>query len=340
MAPPSYARATASSSLKASQSSPSTPTKTPDPKTPTSTPKKLKRPSTLTPQHRKSLHYNADLYPIKPQDATKPCPLATLPSELRTTIYQYALEPDLALPQPRFIIRPGGSRISYIWPTILHISRAIRIEAAYVYYTSTRFTFTVRNLDFSKIVLWLESLPPKHRALLARNQNLVIKIIPGLRQGYSYPPPGWLLDAWMDQHWKDCNAFGNVYTVPSSRHQIHFILFCRLLGWFQLCATKQYGGVTWKYLFDSSFPKSIWEQCSSAEMLNDFLRDQVGVLGMGCVARAWTRGRFGGRGREKAQMFLKDLDNTFVAVSAGSREGLVEDWDWEVRRLRRVVETW
>lgn len=339
MAPPSYARATAASSLKAT-GSPSSASKSQGPKIPTSTPKKLKRPSTLTPKHRQSIRYNADLYPISPQDATKPCPLATLPSELRTTIYQYTLEPHHALPQPQFVIRPGGTRVSYIWPTILHISRAIRIEAAYVYYSSTAFTFTVRNLDFSKIVFWIERLPSKHRALLTRNQQLCVKIIPGLRQGYSYPPPGWLLDAWMDQHWKDCSAFGNVYTVPTIRHQTHFILFCRLLGWFQLCSSKQYSGVKWKYVFDSSFPKSIWEQCSSAEMLYNFLRDQVGVLGMGCVARAWTRGRLGGRGRDMALMFLKDLDDTFVRVSADSREGLVDDWDWEMRRLRRVVETW
>lgn len=80
--------------------------------------------------------------------------------------------------------------------------------------------------------------------------------------------------------------------------------------------------------------------CSSAQMLYDFLRDHVGVLGMGCVAKAWTRGRVGKRGREDALAFLKELDDTFSVVSEGSTESLVEDWKWEMRRLSKVVEKW
>jgi hypothetical protein len=336
MAPPSYARATASSILKASPSSPSRPK---DPETPKSTPKKkLKRPSTLTPQHRLSITYKADLYPITPLNPTKPCPLANLPSEIRTSIYHYALESHLALLQPRFIIKPRTGSVHYIWPKILHISRAIRIEAAYVYYTSTPFTFTVRNLDFSKIVLWLEHLPPRHRALLTRNRHLTIKIIPGLRQGFSYPPPGWLLDAWMSQHWKDCSAFGNVYTISSNAHRIHFILFCRLQGWFRLHDMLPYRDVRWEYLFDSSFPKSIWEQCSSAETLVEVLRDQVGVLGTGCVAKVWVRGNVAGRGREEARAFLGALDEVFERTD--STDGVAEDWAEEMSRLKRSVESW
>jgi hypothetical protein len=333
---PSYARATASSALKASQASPS---KTKDPETPISTPKKLKRPSTLTPQKRQSINYNADLYPIKPQDPSKPCPLATLPSELRISIYQYILEPHLALLHPRFIRRPGTRQIRHILPGILQISQAIRIEAAYVYYTSTHFTFTVRNLDFSQVILWLDHISPQHRALLTRNQHLSIRVIPGVQQGHSYPPQGWLLDAWMGQHWKDCSPYGNVYTIPSARHQVHFILFCRLLGWFQLNSTMLYRGVTWKYVFDT-FVQSPWDRYSKAETLFNFLRDQVGVLGMGCVARAWTRGRVGAKGKEKAHVFLEDLDRIFCRVCLNERESLAEDWAWEMRRLRKVVETW
>jgi hypothetical protein len=231
--------------------------------------------------------------------------------------------------------------VHYIWPRILHISRAIRIEAAYVYYTSTPFTFTVRNLDFSKIVLWLDHVPPRHRALLTRNRRLTIKIIPGLRQGFSYPPPGWLLDGWMSQHWKDCSAFGNVYTISSNPHRIHFILFCRLLGWFLLNDALPYRDVKWHYLFDIDFSSShwgIWEQCNSAKPLAKFLRDQVGVLGMACVAKAWVRGNGTAKGKEEARAFLGTLDEVFER--ADSREGLVEDWACEMRRLRSAVESW
>lgn len=66
----------------------------------------------------------------------------------------------------------------------------------------------------------------------------------------------------------------------------------------------------------------------------------MSVLGMGCVARAWTRGKVGVRGKEEALAFLKELDDTFLVAREGSMEGLVEDWDWEMRRLSKVVEKW
>lgn len=93
-------------------------------------------------------------------------------------------------------------------------------------------------------------------------------------------------------------------------------------------------------MFDQNFRKDIWVACSSAQMLYDFLRDHVGVLGMGCVARAWTRGRIKARGKSEALAFLKELDDTFLVASEGSTEGLVEDWNWEMKRLSKVVEKW
>jgi hypothetical protein len=100
-----------------------------------------------------------------------------------------------------------------------------------------------------------------------------------------------------------------------------------------------YRGVKWGYVFDT-FVQSPWDRYSKAETLFNFLRDQVGVLGMGCVARAWTRGRAGARGKEEAQAFLGNLDEVFCRVCLDERKGLADDWAWDMRRLKRVVETW
>jgi hypothetical protein len=349
---PSYARATASSVLKTTPTS--SPLKTADAKTlntsatspskpkdyltPTTTPtKKLKRPSPLTPQVRQSILYKADLFPIHPQDSSKPCPLASLPSELRTQIYLHALSPSFAVPQPRFILRPRTSSLHYVFPSILHISRAIRIEAAYVYYTCTPFSFTIRNFDMTAVVSWLDTLPVRHRGLLARNQSLSIRMVPGLRVGYTYPPQGYMLDDWLSNHWKKCSAYGNLYTIKSDNHRLHFILFCRLLGWFQLNEKMPWRGVKWRYVFDEQDLKSVWGRLTGAQTCW-LLMEHVAVLGMRCVARAWVRGNGERRGREEACRFLGALDEAFRMTE--SDESKKEKWKGEMEHLRKAVESW
>jgi hypothetical protein len=287
--------------------------------------------------------YKADLYPIRPQDPTKPCPLATLPSELRTVIYEYALQPDLAIPQPRFIFKPRLRVIRYIWPKILHISQAIRIEVAYLYYNSTPFIFYIRNLDFSYVTSWLQCVPPQHRALLTRNRNLEIHIRPGLRPSHTYPPAGFLLDSWLNDHWNACSPFGNIYFTSSPKHQQHFILFCRLMSWFHLNSTTPLRDITWKYDVDFGASRSvwgIWDQCGDVEMLWKLLSEEVRVLGMDCVERAWTRGRVKGKGKKEALKFLSDLDDVSAQMFVDKEDDLVEKWALMMKRLKVVVNKW
>lgn len=349
MAPPSYARPTTSSTLKTT----GTPTKSPGPTTPsklqpqqlgtlqpTSTPiaRKLKRPSALTPRHRQSITYKSDLYPIHPFNPTKPCPLALLPSELRLSIYTYALTHEFATSQPRFILRPGGRGVKYIFPPLLHICRAIRIEVAYVYYTSTPFHFTVRNLDFGCVTGWLDILPLRHRELLSRNKSLKISVIPTLRRSFTYPPKGWLLDKTVDEQWRDCKPYGNVYTLRSEVHRLDFVLFCRLKRWFDLHSTV-YRGVTWTYDFGTNLEKKgLFEQVSNGNALCEFLTEQVGLLERAHVVKTWKRGRVGGRGREEAVRFLMDL---YAQMEKEVDEDLI-DWPWRdgIERLKGVVEWW
>ncbi|KAH4036175.1 hypothetical protein HBI56_061180 [Parastagonospora nodorum] len=341
MPTPSYARATTSSSSKAT-STPNSPlaSKSKDNSSSPSTPRRLKRPSTLTPSHRLSISYKSDLYPILPLNPNKPSPLALLPSELRTTIYQYILAPDLAVQQPRYIHNPRLRKTCYIFPPLLHISRAIRIEAAYEFYTTTPFTFSVRNLDFgTSVVAWLTQLPAGHRALLTRNRNLRIRMMPGLRPSHTYPPPGWVLDGWLQDHWGACAGLGNLYAVKGEGARVKFLLFCRLLGWFQSNA-MMYRGMRWRYEVDCGAQRSIWDHCGQAETVWRFLSEEVGVLGMGGVARAWKRDKVKGKGREEALKFLDDLDNAFARAAVDGSEDLAKMWASEMTKLKEVVNRW
>jgi hypothetical protein len=200
----------------------------------------------------------------------------------------------------------------------------------------------VRNFDFSSVVLWLDTLPVRHRGLLARNRELSLKIVPGMRPGYSYPPVGYLLDGWLETHWKNCSAFGNLYTIKSKDHRVHFILFCRLMGWFRLNDRAPWRDTKWKYVFDSGAQNNAFQRWQSGETLVSlkFLREQVGVLAMGCVAKAWVRGCGDNqnRGRYEARAFLSALDEVFGRTE--TREGVVEEWAGEMKRMEKAVERW
>lgn len=127
MSTPSFARATAASKSKATPQGGASKDVAISPQTPTknSTPgafsgslmseKKLKRPSTLTKRTRESIAYKADLYYIKPANRSKPCPLADLPSEIRTQIYSYVFG-DLRKP-----ILMNYGRVRHAYRSSVHV---------------------------------------------------------------------------------------------------------------------------------------------------------------------------------------------------------------------------
>lgn len=324
MAVPAFARATRSSTLKSSPRGEKVRGMMPTDKqqsrahSPGSPrlDRKLKRPSTLTRQARENIAYKADLTYIRPSNASKPCPLAALPSELRTLIYSYAFG-DLKQP-----ILMNYGRIRYSPSTLLRICRAIRIEAAYVYFAEAAFTWIIKNLNFSMVIRWLSCLQPSHRALLSRNPNLTIEIIPGLSKSFTYPPKGFLLDDTMENHWKACQPFGNLYTIKPIRTsgalrpaapfydpdldstqdnaKIFFILFCRLATWSKLRTQPCYAKIRWWYSFDlpSDAHGKLSVYCS-------FLRYQSDVQAFLIrLKQCWTRNACEDRIREPIlQMF-------------------------------------
>ncbi|OSS44971.1 hypothetical protein B5807_09176 [Epicoccum nigrum] len=276
MVGPSFAQATRSSTLRAGPvrsknedvtSTSENPQRLGSPsKSKGSTPtKRLKRPSTLTKRARESIAYNADLHFIKPTNPSKLCPLAALPSELRSLIYSYVFGD---LKKPVFM---NYGRIRHLPAALLQICRAIRIEAAYMYYAEASFTWIIKNFNFALVMRWLQNLQPSHRALLSRNRSLTIEITPELRRSYTYPPKDFLLDDTMLNHWKACQPFGNLYTVtkirasephrglvpmlddPEALHtqgKVFFVLFCRLAAWSKLCTQSTFNDIDWKYKFE------------------------------------------------------------------------------------------
>ncbi|EUC29138.1 hypothetical protein COCCADRAFT_40451 [Bipolaris zeicola 26-R-13] len=344
MAPPSYARATASSISKASPN-PKTPARLSkaDNSTPTSQEKKkvLKRPSTLTSHQKDTITYKRDLYHITPKDPSKLCFLSLLPSELRTQIYTYIL------PSTHYISPSWPSSLSkpkhQAPPSLLHISRAIRIEAAYTYYTATTFHFTVRNLDFSPVTRWLEDLVPQHRALLPRNhRGLEINVIPAVKSTFTYPPKGWLLDADMEHHWRACQPFGNIYTVHGEAHKMHFVVFCRLAEWWRWWGALQLKGeVKCNYAFEQSpfaNPFGIPDFLDEV-VLRQFLRHHGCVVGMTCVDKAWRRNRRVSAGMKgEGVRFLEALDRWYMN-RWGDQES-ANEWNTRMEEAKKAVRRW
>ncbi|EMD95504.1 hypothetical protein COCC4DRAFT_155935 [Bipolaris maydis ATCC 48331] len=342
MAPPSYARATASSTSKASPN-PKTPTSLSkaNNSTPTSQEKKkaLKRPSTLTSHQKDTITYKRDLYHITPKDASKPCFLSLLPSELRTQIYTYIL------PTTHYI-SPSWPSLSkpkhHAPPSLLHISRAIRIEAAYTYYTTTTFHFTVRNLDFSPVTRWLEDLAPHHRALLPRNhRGLSINVIPAMKNMFTYPPKGWLLDANVEHHWRACQPFGNIYTVHGEAHKMHFVIFCRLAEWWRRWGALQLKGeVKCNYAFEQSpfaNPFGIPDFLDEV-VLRMFLRHHACVVGMSCVDKAWRRNRRAAGMKDEGVRFLEALDTWYR--DRWGKQGGVNEWNVKMEEAKKAIGRW
>lgn len=345
---PSYAQATSASIGKATrpsnqtkESSPGSIPKTPKQKQPpTSIPKKLKRPSTLTPKRRETIAYTSTLSPITPKDPSKPCPLASLPSELRTQIYTHIFAANSHIPQPRSITLKCTGRTTYVFPPLLHISHAIRIEAAYTYYTTQPFHFPVYNLNFQPIRTWIGLLPPAHRALLSLNRSMCIDVAPELQHMFRYPPKGWLLDDTLENHWRACSPVGNIYAVcKASTLRELFILYCRLIIWFRVNASKPYRDIRWRYEFHVRGLRGFWEKKTPGSVLCRFLRDQVGEL-MVVWGNGAVREGVDGRCREEARVFLDCLDEEFQGLREGCGERIEEIWKREMRLLSSNIERW
>ena len=313
MAPPSYARATLSSTLKASPIS----TKAGDNTPPSQgSPRKLKRPSLLTDRKRDVLHYLQNLHPIRPRDKSRPCGFANLPSEIRIEIYKWVFAQRWHHPARVYDGERWTRDPKYIWPDILHICRAMRIEAAHTYFTGMPFHWWLRNLDFRPVNKWVDMLPREHRVLLSQNPYMVIDITPMLKDDYgawyirTEPPSGYLMDDSLENHWKRCEPFGNLHSLSSDVHRKHFIAFCRFATWWSWCSRSANRSIRWEYTFGQQWwpTRERHQERLYKEILLRFLQKIVGVVLAPCVQKTWTRNKCGADMKKEALRLVKALD--------------------------------
>lgn len=187
-----------------------------------------------------------------------------------------------------------------------------------------------------------------HRALLSRNRNLTLDVAPFVEARYTYPPENYLLDDYVDAHWKACAPFGPLYNVAVKDRQ-RFIVFCRLAGWWLLpCnsprseASGQKGTIDWVYRFDTHRRRDYDLYPTIADGLLPFLREEVGVVRMRAVQKAWTGNRREMEMKREAKRFLDALDGCFREVVGTEKKQKVsiEEWEEELRGLREFVEKW
>jgi hypothetical protein len=95
----------------------------------------------------------------------------------------------------------------------------------------------------------------------------------------------------------------------------------------------------WRYVFETVSNGWFGNRGTTVDVLWAFLRDEVAVLGMGCVERSWTRGR-DGRGREEANVFLRALNEAFCMFKGGGNDVLKESWVKEMGKVRQAIEKW
>ncbi|KAF2188190.1 hypothetical protein K469DRAFT_684928 [Zopfia rhizophila CBS 207.26] len=338
---PSYARATSSSSSKESSKSP---------KTKDVPPKKLKRPSSLS-NHERQLalllrHQKA--LTIKPMDPTKPCPLASLPSEVRVLIYRYVFDiQTIIITLPR-MWKYG----SFLWPNLLRVSRAVRHEASYEFYSRTSFEGTILELDFSPVKKWVKQLPVAHRLFLSRNQKLVLELMMNDR---IHMPDGLLTEGFnyagktLRDLWEECRRFGNLYDIHGLEHRLHFVRFSRLADWFLWCGRPIHSEINWHHRL--AFPNDVpWTYSSeewarrTRQLVKDnmirFLRDSIAVPALPCVQGAKISAKQKTVMKKEALNLLEGLNKVFRDLGEGVGEESNQDWERRVASLRRYLERW
>lgn len=327
MTPPSYARATASSTSRSNPKCLRTNSTKPTKNNPPA--KILKRPSPLTPEKRTLISYTRSLHPIMPHIPSLPCPLALLPPELRIQIYTYVFTPRSPTSIPPNLLST---------PALLHTCRALRIEAAYTFYTRVPSTWTLHNLHSTHLTAWVDSLLRAHRALLGWNKGLEVHVPVRLLRRFTYAPPGFELDAYVAQHWAACARWGNVYALGREVQRRRFIVFCRLAEWWEWCGD---GEIEWRYNFHPlrEAVGAIVEGEEGRALLR-FLVEELGPAVTGrCVRRAWTRNTCGRGMKREAGRWLDALDACWaMAMYAREEERVV--WREQMKKVRSVVEGW
>lgn len=341
---PSYARSTAASlsrmNPRANKTSGSVPS--------SAIPKKLKRPSTLSDHDRQRallLSFQAEMLTIKPANPQKPCMFALLPTEVREMIYDYILPSfEVAITTSRRqnrILRPDRStkkslssmRYNHysLWPPLLRTSRRIRLEAAYIFYSHTSFSASVREFNFSAITCWVESLPVTHRQFLTRNSNLVINIDVTETRGRNTN----------HELWNECRNYGNLYVMQGTQHQRHLVSFRRLADWWLWCSKPSYKDLTWKYMLGSlDWVTGEWATNWRLSITERWMKEELTVFAAPCVSVTNVTAKQKSLMKKEALKMMDDINAEFAKINRGVNVTVRVDWDKRMKPARRILEQW
>ncbi|KAF2873438.1 hypothetical protein BDV95DRAFT_343644 [Massariosphaeria phaeospora] len=292
--------------------------------------KKLKRPSTLPKPATQS-----KLPRFTPLDPNKPCPIATLPSEIHALIYHYVFpNTPIRLGAPN---SPTPKNDHGLYPALLRVSRTIRTEAAYSFYTRMHFVAPIYCLNFTTVEAWVKNLPPAHRAFLAKNQNIHLHIL-----FYTTLEFGYVGDEGC-YHWDRCRRFGNTYAVEGALHKDHFLAFSKLADWFLWCSTHV--DLRWNYKIGLH---RRWlfgiVRLTDEELLVWFLKERLSVMVLPCVEEAWVREKKKGLMAKEALNMLEslnsDFDTSFRSLNPAICPISCSSWIDRVALLRRALRKW
>jgi hypothetical protein len=289
-----------------------------------------KRPSKI-PSHGRQYQVSTQ-QTIKPLDPAKPCPFAYTPPEIREIIFEHVL------PFTPCMVNCYTFNQRTTPASKLHVCRALRIEADYLYFSHTPFEVSAPALDFDPVMEWIDGLNRLRRSALSRNRNILIKL------------PRWISTRYvpLDRRiWAKCRHFGNLYSLAGSREQRRFHSYCRLAKWFLWCAKPSNARICWHYFvhrewreyrlhrgdFNSGRRKFLWR----------FLKQHLDAFIMFC-----TSGKYDPQGemwankgviKEKALDMLTELDKAHENVrEAGWKHRT--SWDEEVERLTVCLKQW
>ncbi|KAF1955788.1 hypothetical protein CC80DRAFT_492751 [Byssothecium circinans] len=326
---PRYARPTAASISRCSPKSlkSSEPRKSLQPRSPSS--KSSSTPGLMT---------------IKPADRKRPCPLATLPTELRLLIFEYALPSGpIRLDSPLCACPKKQPNLS---PSLFHVCRLIRSESAEIFLVRLPFVASISSLQPESGHYWADKLPTSHLALLARNRNMTLTI-PSCLNSYFTPHAS--------SRWHYTKDFGNIYGIGEV-HQRHFLRFCRLAKWWQFCAENRVKNIGWNIEIQEARTRGFWHQQDREGQLREWLFEDVTTIALPCVQKMWVRGRREKEMKRPALQMLDGLDRSFQKLGSPKKpwgtnaEGWVslelersereDEWNKRVALLRNFISRW
>jgi hypothetical protein len=192
----------------------------------------------------------------KPYDPKEPGPLSNLSPELRVLIYQHYIhllrghrDSCYMMSKCNHFALQTPDQLAF--PPLLHVSRAIREEVAYEFYTSTHFHFLIAPNRFGWVRKWVATLPARHLDFLSKNVGVELQLahVSLDSQELEAMPyrikPG---SSDMYTEFKIENA-ELLETAMVSWEGNRAILrhLCELLEWFTFCSKDPISGIKWRY---------------------------------------------------------------------------------------------